>query len=64
MPKRKPKETAPPVVRRGRPPTGETPKRILRCDDERWESYRAAADRAGKNLSAWIRDTLDKAAKK
>jgi len=46
----------------GRPPTGETPRRIFRASDSQWVAYQAAADRDGLNLSAWIRQTLDDAA--
>jgi hypothetical protein len=49
----------------GRPPSlqaeGRAPIRSLRIGDERWASYRAAADATGLTLSEWIRRTLDRA---
>ena len=49
---------------RGRPATGQTPKRYFRMDDESWaEIERAASDR-GKTVSEFVRDTLLKAAKR
>lgn len=53
------------VIRRGRPPKeGETAtSRIeLRLTPEQKESYQNAANTKEKKLSAWIKNTLDKAA--
>ena len=49
---------------RGRPATGQTPKRYFRMDDEGWGRVEAAAEAAGITVSEWIRDRLTKAAKR
>jgi predicted HicB family RNase H-like nuclease len=51
----------------GRPPIqGEAMDRVfqLRLSEAERESYEAAAKRAGKSLSAWIRERLNRAAKR
>ena len=47
---------------RGRPATGETPRRIFRMDDESWARVEQAAHAAGETVSEWVRKTLSKAA--
>jgi hypothetical protein len=54
--KNNPKET------RGRPEIGK--QRTVKVSDEAWEQWRTAADEVGKNLSDWIREVLDREAKK
>lgn len=49
---------------RGRPATGQTPKRYFRMDDEGWSLVEQAAERAGVTISDWIRERLIKAAKR
>lgn len=49
---------------RGRPATGQTPKRYFRMDDEAWGLVEQAAERAGVTISDWIRERLIKAAKR
>jgi len=56
------------MEKRGRPkldPTGE-PSRFLtiRTADAEQEAYRRAAERDGVSLSEWIRDKLNRAAKR
>lgn len=41
-----------------------TPLRSIRIAEPEWQGYKRAAKRAGKSLSAWMRETLDKAAKR
>ena len=41
--------------RRGRPATGETPKRYVRIDDDAWAQIRQAADLCEENVSRYIR---------
>ena len=52
--------------RRGRPPVehGEVERYELRLSTERLERYTAAAERAGKKLSAWIKGVLDRASRR
>jgi|GEM_PF-2170226 len=60
-----PAATVPKPQLRGRPSLGgggRTENRTLRVDDERWEAWRAAAERDGKKLAEWIRETLDREA--
>jgi hypothetical protein len=50
---------------RGRPPLKNPATKSLagvRVTQEQVDSYHAAADREDKPMSAWVRDTLDKAA--
>jgi len=49
---------------RGRPATGQTPKRYFRMDGEAWSLVEQAAKRTGITVSEWIRDRLTKAAKR
>ncbi len=51
-----------PVRGRGRPATGQTPKRYFRVDDETWAIIEQAAETAGLTVSEWMRDRLTKAA--
>jgi predicted HicB family RNase H-like nuclease len=53
-----------PAKRIGRPPTGQTPKRIFRMDDEGWQAVEAAARAAGVTTSEWVREVLSRAAKR
>ena len=43
---------------RGRPATGQMPKRYLRMNDEDWRDVEEAADAAGESTSAYIRRVL------
>ena len=56
----------PPKRPRGRPPidNGETERYELRLSKERLERYKAASERAGKALAAWIKGVLDRASKR
>ena len=49
---------------RGRPATGQTPKRYFRMDDESWGRIEEAAGAAGLTVSEWIRGKLLGAAKR
>lgn len=52
---------------RGRPPlnaTGTAKFLTIRASENEREAYREAAERAGKPLSEWIRDLLNRAAKR
>lgn len=49
---------------RGRPATGQMPKRYFRMDDEGWAMVEQSAQRAGVTMSDWIRERLLKAAKR
>ena len=51
---------------RGRPPVEnpEAERYELRLSKDRLERYTAAAGKAGKNLAAWIKGVLDRAAKR
>lgn len=51
---------------RGRPPVEnpETDRYELRLAPDRLDRYRAAAERAGKALAAWMKGVLDRAAKR
>jgi len=44
---------------RGRPATGETPKRYFRADDELWSAIGAAAQAQNKTTSEYIRSVLE-----
>lgn len=54
----------PPKRGPGRPATGKSPQRIFRVDDESWELIERAAIAGGQTVSAFMRDTLLKAAKR
>lgn len=51
---------------RGRPPVEnpEDQRYELRLSKDRLERYRAASERAGKALAAWIKGVLDRASKR
>ena len=51
---------------RGRPAidNGETERYELRLSKDRLERYRAASERAGKALAAWIKGVLDRASRR
>jgi uncharacterized protein (DUF1778 family) len=49
---------------RGRPATGQMPKRYFRMDDDSWAIIEKAAGDAGKSVSEFIRDTMLRAAKR
>ena len=53
-----------PAKRMGRPPTGQTPKRYFRMDDESWEAVEATAKAAGVTTSEWVRACLMRAVKR
>ena len=44
--------------KRGRPATGQTPKRYFRIKDETWEQIVAAAGASGETISAYLRRVL------
>lgn len=48
----------------GRPATGKSPQRIFRMDDDAWELVEKAAAASEQTISAFVRDTLVKAAKR
>jgi uncharacterized protein (DUF1778 family) len=43
---------------------GKTPKMYLRVPTDEQESWKDAAQRAGKSLSQWLRDLANRAAKR
>lgn len=43
---------------RGRPATGQTPKRYFRMDDESWATVEAAAAAGGEDVSSYVRRVL------
>jgi hypothetical protein len=43
---------------RGRPATGQTPKRYFRMDDVGWQAVEAAAQAKNEDISAYIRRVL------
>lgn len=49
---------------RGRPATGQTPKRYFRMDDDGWQAVEEAAEAAGVTTSEWVRDCLLRAVKR
>lgn len=49
---------------RGRPATGQTPKRYFRMDDESWSTVEAAAQSQGEDTSSYIRRVLLASAKR
>ena len=49
---------------RGRPATGETPKRYFRADDELWSQISAAAEHQNESVSGYIRRVLARDAKR
>ena len=49
---------------RGRPATGQMPKRYFRMDDEGWAAVEAAAKASDVDTSSFIREALTKAAKR
>jgi hypothetical protein len=49
---------------RGRPATGQTPKRYFRMSDDDWARVENAAVLAGVNVSEWVRECLLKAARR
>jgi hypothetical protein len=48
---------------RGRPATGQTPKRYFRMDDEAWQQVVKAAEARGESVSDYVRQTLLKSAR-
>ena len=46
--------------RRGRPATGQMPKRYFRADNALWEAVVAAAEMKGKTTSEYIRIVLER----
>jgi len=49
---------------RGRPATGQTPKRYFRMDDESWSRIERAAEVRGESISDFVREALLRAAKR
>ena len=49
---------------RGRPATGQTPKRYFRMGDDEWAFVQQAANAKGKTVSAFVRDTILRAARR
>jgi uncharacterized protein (DUF1778 family) len=49
---------------RGRPATGQTPKRYFRMDDESWATVEAAAKAQGEDVSSYVRKVLLASAKR
>jgi len=49
---------------RGRPATGQMPKRYFRMDDESWKEVEQAATGSGQTVSDFVRDAILKAARK
>jgi hypothetical protein len=49
---------------RGRPATGQTPKRYFRMDDEGWGLIEAAAKAQGEDVSSYVRKVLLASAKR
>lgn len=43
---------------RGRPATGQTPKRYFRMDDDSWQRIVDAAEVAGETVSEYVRRVL------
>jgi uncharacterized protein (DUF1778 family) len=56
--------TKEPKRKRGRPATGKAPKRYFRMEDETWEVVQKAADVSGQTVSAFVRDSILKTAKR
>jgi uncharacterized protein (DUF1778 family) len=54
----------PPKRKPGRPATGKSPHRIFRMDDQSWDLIERAAAAGEQTVSAFVRDTLLKAAKR
>ena len=49
---------------RGRPATGQTPKRYFRMDEEGWKAVEAAAKAQNEDVSSYIRRVLSANAKR
>ena len=49
---------------RGRPATGQTPKRYFRMDDDGWGIVEAAAKARGEDVSSYVRRVLLASAKR
>lgn len=49
---------------RGRPATGQTPKRYFRMDDESWAAVEAAARAQDEDVSSYVRKVLISSAKR
>ena len=54
----------PPKRGPGRPATGTAPMRYFRMDQESWDTIQRGAEAGGETVSAFIRDTMLKAAKR
>ena len=54
----------PPKLPRGRPATGQTPKRYFRMSDDDWKLVEQAAVQQGETVSEFVRAALLKAAKR
>jgi uncharacterized protein (DUF1778 family) len=51
-------ETKPEQRGRGRPATGQTPKRYFRMDDDGWAQVENAAVASGETTSEYVRNVL------
>ena len=49
---------------RGRPATGQMPKRYFRMDDEGWETVARAAEARGETVSDFVRRAILNSAKR
>ena len=49
---------------RGRPATGQTPKRYFRMDDASWAMVESAAQALGEDVSTFVRKVLISSAKR
>jgi uncharacterized protein (DUF1778 family) len=49
---------------RGRPATGQTPRRYFRMEDGDWAEVERAAQASGQTVSEFVRETLLRAAKR
>ncbi len=57
-------KTEPATRSRGRPATGQTPKRYFRMDDESWQQIVDAADSLGETISEYLRRVMLRDAKR
>lgn len=48
------------MTKRGRPATGETPRRTVRVPDGRWQAAKEKAEREGKDVSDVVNDCLER----
>jgi hypothetical protein len=48
----------------GRPATGKTPQRQIRCPDDEWALFERAASAEGVSVAVWLRQVALRAAKR